>query len=180
MSGCQDPLGKAPPSPCILPHLTDLPIIGLGLLLFAELKDPDVALGIVSFIGSAFIGYLGVTGLRRTPVELDLPETAPRAYLKGALTNALNPHPYLFWFSVGVPTTLKASRLSLFAALGFIVMFFVCIVGAKVVIALMVGRSRQFLTGATYLWAMKGLGLLMMGFALVLLYDGLSLTGLVP
>ena len=162
------------------PLLTDAPIIGLGLVLFSSLGDPDFALGIVSFVGSAFVGYLGISSLRQKPVELDLAQEAPRSYLKGALTNALSPHPYLFWFSVGVPTTLKANSLSLLSAMGFVVLFYLCIVSAKVVIALMVGRSRHFLTGDKYLWTMKGLGVLLVGFALILLYDGLSLTGLVP
>ncbi len=161
------------------PLLTDVPVICLGLILFSSLGDPDLVLGIVSFIGSVFVGYLGVTSLRQQPIEFDLVQEAPRSYLKGVLTNALSPHPYLFWFSVGVPTILKANNLSLLSALGFIVMFFVCIVGVKVIIALSVGRSRHFLTGAKYLWTMKCLGGLLIGFALILLYDGLSLTGLV-
>ena len=161
------------------PLLTDVPIICLGLFLFSSLGDPDFVLGVVSFIGAAFVGYLGVTSLRQRPVELDLVQEAPRSYLKGALTNALSPHPYLFWFSVGVPTMLKASSLSLLSALGFAVFFYVCIVGAKMVIALVVGRSRHFLTGTIYLWTMKCLGFLLIGFALILLYDGLSLIGLI-
>ena len=163
----------------VAPLLTDIPIICLGLILFSMFADPDFALGIVSFIGSAFVGYLGLSNLRQQPFEITFPQEASRSYLKGAATNILSPHPYLFWLSVGVPTVLKASSLSLSAALGFIVLFYVCIVGAKIVIAFTVGRSRHFLTGAKYLWIIKGLGLLLIGFALILLYDGLSLTGLV-
>ena len=161
-----------------VPLLTDAPIICLGLLLFSKLGNPDFILGIVSFIGSAFVGYLGVTSLRQQPVELDLEQEVPRSFLKGTLANVLSPHPYLFWFSVGVPTTLKAYSLSSLSAVGFIVLFYVCLVGAKVIIALTVGRTRHFLTGSKYLWTMRCLGGLLLGFALILLYDGLSLTGL--
>jgi threonine/homoserine/homoserine lactone efflux protein len=163
----------------LAPVLTDAPIICLGLFLFSRLDDPNFILGIVSFIGCAFVGYLGVASLRQKPLELDLTREPPRSYLKGILTNVLSPHPYLFWFSVGVPTTIKANGQSLLSALGFVASFYVCIVGAKVTIALMVGRSRHFLTGAKYLWAVRLLGLLLIAFSLVLLYDGLSLTGVV-
>lgn len=163
----------------ITPLLTDAPIILLGLLLFTRLGDPDFVLGLVSFVGAVFVAYLGIKSLQQQPVELDLTQEAPRSYLKGMLTNALSPHPYLFWFSVGIPTTLKAYSMSLFSAAGFITLFYVFMVGAKVMIALMLGRSRQFLTGPRYLWIMRSLGVLLIGFALILFYDGLSLTGLI-
>lgn len=163
----------------ISPLITDAPIICLGLFLITRLDDPDFVLGIVSFVGALFVAYLGVKSIQQQPVVLDLTRQVPRSYLKGALTNVLSPHPYLFWFSVGIPTTLKAYSLSLFSAAGFIFLFYVFMVGAKVMIALLIGRSRQFLTGARYLWIMRGLGVLLIGFALILLYDGLSLTGIV-
>ena len=50
-------------------------------------------------------------------------------------------------------------------------------VGSKVIIAHLVGESRQFLTGDIYLWTMKSLGVLLLGFALIILYEGLSLVG---
>ena len=161
------------------PLLTDIPIICLGLFLFSSLATPEFALGIISFIGCIFVAYLGVISIRQQPVELEIARERPRSYLKGVLTNALSPHPYLFWFSVGIPTTFKAGNQSWSFALGFIVSFYVCIVGAKVVIALIVGQSRDFLTGAKYLWVMKCLGILLLGFSLVLFHDGLSLTGLI-
>lgn len=40
------------------PVLTDLPIIPVGILLFSSLPEPDFVLGIMSFVGSAFVMYL--------------------------------------------------------------------------------------------------------------------------
>jgi len=161
------------------PLLTDVPIICFGLILFASLGKPDFVLGVVSFVGCAFVAYLGVSSLRQQPVEIELAESSPRSYLKGTMTNALSPHPYLFWFSVGVPVTLKANGQSLLSALGFLASFYVCIVGSKMLVALVIGRSRYFLTGAMYLWTVKFLGVLLIGFSLILFYDGLSLTGFI-
>jgi threonine/homoserine/homoserine lactone efflux protein len=78
-----------------------------------------------------------------------------------------------------VPTVVKAHQQNPFGALGFICSFFVFLVGAKVVIALLVGRSRDFLSGALYLWVMRLLGMLLIGFAVLLFREGLTLTGLV-
>ena len=159
------------------PVLTDLPIILVGVLVFSNLPEPTFALGIMSFAGSAFVMYLGVSSLRQQAVQLKTGAAPPRSYLKGALTNALSPHPYLFWFTVGVPTILKAYPETLAGALGFVLAFFGLIVGAKVVIALIVGRSKRFLEGSVYLWTMRLLGIMLIGFALVLVRDGLTLTG---
>ncbi|MEM8488485.1 MAG: LysE family transporter [Bacteroidota bacterium] len=163
----------------VSPLITDAPVICLGLVLFTSMGSPDFMLGIVSFFGAVFVAYMGATSMRQQPFELDLSRQAPRSYLKGALTNVLSLHPYLFWFSVGVPTMLKAHAFSLLSAVGFVVLFYVCMVGVKVVLALSVGRSRHFLTGAKYLWTMRILGVLLIGFAIVLLYDGLLLIGFV-
>lgn len=159
----------------VAPLLTDLPIIGLALILFYSLPDPNLILGLISFVGAVFVAYLGVGSLRRVTVELDLTGKAPRSYLKGALVNALSPHPYIFWFSVGVPTIIKATRQTPLAALVFVGFFFTCLVGAKMVVALLVDRSREFLSGAAYRWTMKILGLGLILFALLLAKDGLRL-----
>lgn len=160
------------------PVLTDLPIILVGMLVFSSLPEPNFALGIMSFAGSAFVMYLGITSLRQQALRLEMPFAPPRSYLKGALVNALSPHPYLFWFTVGVPTILKAYSETLAGALGFVVAFFGLLVGAKMVIALLVGKSRQFLAGSVYIWTMRALGAMLVAFAVVLMHDGLLLTGL--
>lgn len=161
----------------VAPLLTDIPIICTALLLFSTLPEQNFMLGLISFVGAAFIFVLGINSIRRSPVDLDLSRKAPQSYIKGALVNALSPHPYIFWFSVGVPTIIKAAQQSHFAPIGFVACFFSFLVGSKMVIALLVGRSREFLSGPVYLWTIKILGLFLICFASVLLFDGLSLTG---
>ena len=161
----------------VAPLLTDVPIICAALLLFSTFPEPNFMLGIISFVGAVFLFVLGINSIRQAPVELDLTGKAPRSYIKGALVNAASPHPYIFWFSVGVPTILKAAQHSIAAPIGFAVCFFSFLVGSKVVIALLVGRSREFLSGPAYLWTVRVLGFFLICFAILLLKDGLSRTG---
>jgi threonine/homoserine/homoserine lactone efflux protein len=161
----------------IAPILTDAPIIGLGLLLFSAAPDPELVLGIVSFVGAAFVFALGVNSMRQRSVELQLTDEEPRSYLKGALVNALNPHPYLFWISVGVPTMIKAHHQSPVFSVAFVATFFFFIVGSKMAVALIVGRYRDFLAGRAYRWTMRFLGVCLIFYAILLLKDGLSLIG---
>jgi len=160
-----------------VPLLTDLPIIFLVLFAFSSLSDPEFVLGAVSVFGGLFVLTLGLKSLRQGPVKLELNQSEPRSYLKGVLVNVLSPHPYLFWVTVGAPTMLKANQHGAIWAVGFVCCFYVCIVSAKVAVALLVGRSRQFLSAGPYLWVMRLLGLLLVGFAMLLFYDGAILLG---
>jgi hypothetical protein len=52
-------------------------------------------------------------------------------------------------------------------------------VGSKILLALVVERSRSFLQGAVYIWAMRTLGALLLFFSLILFRDGLRLIGVI-
>ncbi len=163
----------------VAPLITDLLIIALALWVFTRLPDPRSVLGVVSFVGAAVVCYIGVTSLRQGPVEGESRGEAPRSLLSGVLVNALSPHPYLFWFAVGVPTIIKAHHQSLPAAVVFVVAFFAARVGSKMAVALAVDRSKGFLSSAVYLWVLRLLGLCLIGFALLLVWDGCSYLGLI-
>ena len=85
------------------------------------------------------------------------------------------PHPYLFWITVGSPLLLAAYAQNAMNAGSFIIGFYGCLIGAKIILAYMVLRSRRFLSGSAYLWLMKALGIALLLFALVLFRDGLAL-----
>ena len=162
----------------LAPILTDLPIILLTLLILAELSHFQNILGIISIIGGCFILYLGIKNLRSQGVDFNLKKSTPKSLQKGILANILSPHPYLFWFSVGGPTTIKAFDLSLFAAISFVVSFYVLLVGSKAVLAIFVGKSRSFLLGNKYIFTMRLLGLVLIILAGFLFQDGLHLLGI--
>ncbi len=162
----------------VAPLITDIPIICIALFLYHYFDEPDFVLGVISFIGAAFVFILGINSIRQKPVNLESSVEEPRSYLKGVLVNAFSPHPYIFWFSVGVPTIIRASRNSLVVSFTFILCFFFFLVGSKIAIALLVGKSRAFLSGSAYLWTMRILGLFLIGFAVLLLTEGISLTGM--
>ncbi|MDY6987353.1 MAG: LysE family transporter [Thermodesulfobacteriota bacterium] len=163
----------------LAPLITDLPIILVTLYVFMRLAQFELVLGIISFIGGFFILYLSYESLQTKPLEIGLEPTAPKSLRKGALVNALNPHPYLFWCSVGAPTMVKAQQETSFGATAFVVGFYLFLVGAKVATALLVSRSRTFLAGNVYIYTMRLLGVLLFVFAMLLFRDGLKLTGMI-
>ncbi len=159
------------------PLITDAPIVAVALLLLARLTRAEPVLGAISMLGAGFVGGLGIQGLRFRGAELDPSAGEPRSLRKGVITNFLNPHPYLFWFTVGGPMTVRAWAKGPAAAVGFVAMFYVFLIGTKVVLALLVDRSRRVLSGRGYVWANRVLGGVLLVLALVLLRDGLQFLG---
>ena len=156
------------------PLLTDTPIILLALLLAAKLAELRVWLGIVSIAGGAFMLYLAWDNFGVPPLDDTPPAARPRSWLKGILTNLLSPHPWLFWLTVGAAILAKAIAQSWLVAAAFLLGFYLLLIGSKVLLALLVARSRNLLAGRSYRVVMRGLAVLMGIFALLLFRDGLK------
>lgn len=162
----------------LAPLITDLPIILLTFYLSAQLGHSGTLLGLISLAGGTFVMWMGVSGLRFKSVPQDIGQDVPRSLSKGIVTNVLSPYPYIFWLTVGMPIVTRAMETHMAMPLIFLGSFYICIVGAKFVLAIMVGQSKTFLQGKLYVYTMRFLGLVLCIFALMLYRDGLKLTGL--
>jgi threonine/homoserine/homoserine lactone efflux protein len=162
----------------LAPIITDLPIVILTLFILSKLSNFHTILGIISLIGGLFILCMGYQGIRTKGVETDLKEIKPKSFTKGVLANALSPHPYLFWFSVGAPTMTKAISQNINAALAFIISFYVFLVGSKIALAVLIGKSKYLLSSNAYIFTMRVLGLVLCVLAIVLFHDGLNLLNI--
>ncbi len=158
----------------IAPVVSDLPIILLTFFLLSRLTNVHGVLGVLSLAGGLFILYLGFEGIRTTGMELPLPEVKTKSLTKGVLTNVLSPYPYLFWLSVGAPLIVKAFDQGINAVLAFILGFYVCLVGSKILLAILVGRSRSLLHSKGYIYTMRFLGIVLCVLAFVLFRDGIK------
>lgn len=159
----------------VAPLLTDLPIILIALFTLGLLANLQAILGIFSLIGCLFVLYLAYENFQiRTP-NLTLKQVDLHSLRKAILVNVTNPHPYLFWFSLGAPMILKAWDEKPTAAILFIIGFYVCLVGSKVFTAALVHKVRKFFMGKTYLYLMRMIGGLLILFALLLFRDGIKL-----
>lgn len=161
------------------PIFTDLPIIVLTLFILAQLSDFHNILGIISLIGGCVILLMGYQSMKPKSLELDVSKKVSKSLLKGILANALSPHPYLFWFSVGGPIMSKAMSLNIAAPFVFIGSFYFLLVGSKILLAVLVGKSKSFLNGTLYTYTMRLLGLVLCILALLLFRDGLVLLELI-
>lgn len=157
----------------IAPLITDFPIIVLSILLLSRLSAHREILGLASIAGGAFLVYLAYGNVKTTGMDVVWKEEEPRSLLKGAVVNALNAHPYIFWMTVGGPMILRGASEGPLSPILFVGSFLGCLVGSKVMLAVAVGKSRHFLEGKPYIVVTRILGLALLLFAFVLFRDGM-------
>ena len=155
------------------PLITDIPIVALSVFGLSQLSDHMLLVGVISLLGGMFLAYLGFDslafkGTAFKPVDAD----PARSLHKGVIVNFLNPSPYLFWLSIGAPLIVEAWDASPAAAAAFILVFYTLLVGAKICIALAVGRSRTYLQSRQYIIIIRCLGIALLIFAGVFFKNG--------
>jgi len=161
----------------LAPFLTDAPIIVLAVLLLDRL--PPEALHWVGTAGGLVVIWLAVEILRSTG-QASLTgeagtESDPRRELwRGVLVNALNPHPYLFWATVGGPTLVAGWRTSPGHALAFLVPFYALLVGSKMTVAWLVSRRAGGLSVTWYRRVLLACGLMMLVMGALLIWQAWS------
>ncbi len=149
------------------PLVSDLVVVTLTLLVLGQV--PDGALSVIGVTGGLFMGWLGVRtwGEARTAslsaAREERPPSTWRALREGAVVNLLSPHPWVAWATALGPLTLAAWRDRPSAAVVFVAAFYLMLVGAKIVVALLAGRGRQRLSDAGYRIALRVAGVLLVG-----------------
>ena len=161
------------------PLLTDTPIVILTLLVISRLSNADMVLGIIAILGGLFVSYLAYESIKTRGLEVEVQTQKSQSIRKAIMANMFNPHPYVFWLTIGATTILNASQKSITAVVVFIAAFYVMLVGSKVAVAVLVDRSRDMLRNKAYIWVMRILGLALLVFAFIFIKDGLQYFGLI-
>ncbi|MFZ3383059.1 MAG: LysE family transporter [Candidatus Methanoperedens sp.] len=160
----------------ISPIFTDIPIILITAFILLKISNFNLILGLISILGSIFLCYLAYGNIFFKKPKTGHIERS-KSLEKGMIVNLLNPHPYLFWFTVGAPTLLKARDVGVYAVILFIAGFYIFLVGSKILIVLIVERYRNFLKSRIYEYLIKLTGILLLFFAFVFLKEGLKFFG---
>ena len=89
------------------------------------------------------------------------------------IANLLSPSTYLFWATIGTPLIYDAFKINLLTALLFVILFYFFMVGSKVMIAVIVARTKVFINQKMYVIIMRTLGVALLSFSLIFFYDGI-------
>ena len=162
---------------CFVPIISDLPIVLLTLYIVDQFKNIDILIAGIALAGAAFLIYLAIESLRFQGVGFEAGREKPQSLKKGIIVNFLNPNPYIFWLTIGSPTVIRGAQTSLNAAIYFIAAMYIFLVGSKIVITLITGKSRLFLNSRSYVITIRVLGLILLLFALTFIYQALEGLG---
>lgn len=154
------------------PLLSDVVVVAGTLVVLSQL--PEQAIGWLALVGAAFVAWTGWSTIRDSRYAvLETGAAAQRAEAwqalwRAAVVNVLSPHPWVFWATVLGPLALTTWGSSSAQAIALVAAFYVAIVGAKVVIAIVVARGRHLLSDRVYRWALAVAGALLVVAAVVL------------
>lgn len=162
----------------VAPIISDAPIILATFLLLPNVTGSSLALGIISLAGACFLAYLSFQYLTARSSNVEVRQKKPRALRTAIFTNMMNPHPYLFWMTIGIPMVDRALRFGILSCAAFVVGFYLLLIGSKLVIAELTHRSKHFLESRQYRLLMKMTGLFLLVFSVLYLKNGLRMVGL--
>lgn len=158
-----------------VPVITDLPIVAGSIFILLQFQDITLFLIIISILGAFYLFYLGYENLKLSTIKIDQPSGKNSSFKKGVITNYTNPNPYIFWITIGGPLLISAYNFSPVNSFAFITGFYFFLVGVKVLIVLIGGNFKNFFQTQWYLTVIKFMGVLLIVFGLILLFDSYTL-----
>ena len=161
-----------------IPLITDIPLLIFSGVFFSKLSNITNLIVSISLIGSVFLFYLGIKSFRIASSKIQNSSNQKLLFKELIIANFLNPNPYLFWFTVGSPLMVRSFDQSLVSGISFLFGFYLGLVGSKFILAIITGKSRNFLQGFWYKLIMQFLGLSLIGLSIFLLIDSLDLLGI--
>jgi threonine/homoserine/homoserine lactone efflux protein len=162
----------------LVPIMSDLPIVLLTLYVISKLSEIDIIISVIALTGALYLLYLGIEGIKFKGSTADVTMVKPKSIRKGITINLLNPNPYIFWFTIGAPTVLSGSEISFLAPVAFIGGMYLFLVGSKIVLAILVGKSKIFLKSKVYIYTIRILGIILLIFAAIFLQRAWILSGI--
>jgi threonine/homoserine/homoserine lactone efflux protein len=163
----------------VSPLITDLPIVLAVLFVLSHLTSSYLFIGIIAFFGASYLIYSGIESLKIKKDSVELNVEKRDALKKGVIVNFGNPHPYIFWLSIGGPIIFKSLSIHIWATVLFIAGFYLLLVGSKVIVALIVEKSKYFINSKYYLSIVRALGIAQIIFGLIFIKVGLDSLNLI-
>ncbi|MCP4344891.1 MAG: LysE family transporter [Desulfobacterales bacterium] len=162
----------------IAPLFTDPPIVIAAIFILSSVSDILPIIGVISLCGGIFLVYLGYESIVFKGVDINDSLVMPQSVKKGIIANFLNPGPYLFWISIGSPLVLEAWDIGFMWAFLFIALFYLFLVGSKILVSVIIGKSRVFLKSRYYIYIIRLLGIILLVFAVRFFMEGLKNFGI--
>jgi threonine/homoserine/homoserine lactone efflux protein len=161
----------------LIPLICDPIVFALSYFVWAQL--PSAIVGYAPLFGCAVLIFLGAkTFLTRNQSELfsrtderNRNNSTKKATIQAVVIQLLNPDPYFFWITIGIPLILKeTSRWGSVAIPAFLLGFYVTLITISLAIVIVVDVKKRFLPAQGIFYLTKLSGLLLIGCGARVLY----------
>ena len=160
------------------PIFTDGPLVIFSLFAAAWLAEDQTLLFLVTAAGAAFLAWMGIQCFYLEPPDINAGAPPPTgSFLRGVLTNLLNPNVYVFWFLIGGPLMASAIEETIIAPIAYAVTFLVTIMLTKAAIAYAVHRAGGRISPVAYRRLLAFCGVAMLLFSASYAWDAYNMEG---
>jgi len=160
----------------LVPLLTDGPVIILSVILYDFLTVNNISQAIIGFLGSLILIWLGIDCFKKSNINLEEGISKENHSLKkGIITNMTNPNMYLYWILIGAPFLIDAYEINISYPFLFVIGFFAAFITLKLIIALLVDNSKDFLNTNGYKRLLQFSGLALFIFSGMFFVDALAI-----
>ena len=149
------------------PIFTDGPLVIFSLFAAAWIATNPSALLAITLAGAIFLAQMGYECFGLEPPNMNEDAPPPTgSFLRGVITNLLNPNVYIFWFLIGGPLMASAADEEILAPIAYAITFLVTIMLTKAAIAYAIHRASGNISATVYRRLLSICGLVMMGFSI--------------
>ena len=155
------------------PIFTDGPLVIFSLFAAAWIATNPSVLLAITLAGAIFLAQMGYECFGLDPPNMDEDAPPPTgSFLRGVITNLLNPNVYVFWFLIGGPLMASAADEEILAPIAYAITFLVTIMLTKATIAYAIHRASGNISATVYRRLLAICGLVMIGFSLYYAMEG--------
>lgn len=158
------------------PIFTDGPLIIISIFLAGWIATQPLILCCISLVGAVFLTRMGMECFSLDLPEIDSEEVdISKSFMRGIITNLLNPSVYVFWFLVGGPIMATAADKEPIAPVAYALSFLISIVLVKITIAYSFSKAKGNISPKNYQLALRVCGVAMLLFAISFVYRAFEL-----